>query len=740
MRLDEVRGARAARASRAEARAVYEASIEASLERLPRAHRRGSTPVTRGDPLRPVAARPARKPVAFGKSVAREAEKKAIETARYVIPIACHTAMVYTISGLVLHRLRRMVAASATRPTRRATWSARMVAEVDAARSLLLRAGRRARRSTDAVLENRARRRRASATPRALEAFDKSLGGRTRAARRLGRARARRWSRTRCATCSAAPISTTPRRSRWRSIPAKNPYRLETLNVSTHSPLMRALAHAHYTFRKKLSHTADSQDQRHRTVPGSRPLLSRSVPGARRRGRAGADPRGSGLPRALRGGGRGGLGCARARCSRCGVAPELALYVLPNALAVRFEESGALLDLLHKWTMRTCLNAQREIWQASMDEIEEVRAVHPELVRHVGPPCFVRTGWCGRAAPRARTSAASPSGAISRARSGGSDASPRGARLRCCCRSHAVASARAADSRIAWSGPGTCSSTTRTPTRPNADAPRWDDRVWVFEKKGDRLAWTEYPIVGLHGRAAAASSGATAASSRACSATGSRARRSSRRSRRASSVNPRGMKAKTLRNTRGGWQSASRPTAASASVVTYTEAWSIEGTPDAAGLPARGFARRRAHGIARGADALHDDQRRPGRRRGSRAASIATARRKGSFRMLRAGTGKALTTNARPSRERQSEAFMRGDEPARRARRELSSREAGSRRHRRRLIRAAIDERMRSALDRSRAALGPDRHARAADREEAAVGEAHARRDSRAGQEAVVAP
>ncbi len=60
--------------------------------------------------------------------------------------------------------------------------------------------------------------------------------------------------------------------------PARNPYRLETLNVSTHAPLMRALDHAHYTFRKKLSHSADSQDQRHRMVAGSRPLLSRSVP------------------------------------------------------------------------------------------------------------------------------------------------------------------------------------------------------------------------------------------------------------------------------------------------------------------------------------------------------------------------------------------------------------------------------------------------------------------------------
>ena len=55
--------------------------------------------------------------------------------------------------------------------------------------------------------------------------------------------------------------------------PARNPYRLETLNIGVHAPMMRALQHANFTFAKKISHTADSQDQRHRMVPGSRPLL-----------------------------------------------------------------------------------------------------------------------------------------------------------------------------------------------------------------------------------------------------------------------------------------------------------------------------------------------------------------------------------------------------------------------------------------------------------------------------------
>ena len=61
--------------------------------------------------------------------------------------------------------------------------------------------------------------------------------------------------------------------------PSKNKYLGETLNVSTHSKLTRALFHPHYTFRKKLSHTGDSQDQRHRMTPGLPAHPSRPDPG-----------------------------------------------------------------------------------------------------------------------------------------------------------------------------------------------------------------------------------------------------------------------------------------------------------------------------------------------------------------------------------------------------------------------------------------------------------------------------
>jgi len=330
----------------------------------------------------------ARKSVAFGKNVAREAEKRAIETARYVIPIACHTAMVYTISGIVLHRLRRM-ARVCDAPAEACRVVGAMVAEVEKLDPSFFGRVGSPPLEADEVVE-------AQLSPSGVgdpglcEAFDKSLDGRT--------SRLVDWS-----VRGPAVVADAVRHVLGRADlpddealalaldPGRNPYRLERLNVSSHAPLMRALAHAHYTFRKKLSHTADSQDQRHRTVPGSRPLLSRAVP-ARPDvivpELIAQDPACLALFTEL----VESQWHARERLLDAGVASELALYVLPNAVAIRFEESGNLQDLLHKWTMRTCLNAQWEIWRASMDELEQVRAVHPALVAHAGPPCFVRDG------------------------------------------------------------------------------------------------------------------------------------------------------------------------------------------------------------------------------------------------------------------------------------------------------------------------------------------------------------
>ena len=173
--------------------------------------------------------------------------------------------------------------------------------------------------------------------------------------------------------------------------PAFNAYRLEPLDLAPYSPLSRVSHHAHYTFLKKLSHTADSQDQRHRMTPASRPMLTLThtetsdvvVPpliAANREARAVFEES------------VGKSWAAKERLLTMGVSDEVAVYVLPNATALRFHESGSLMYLAHKWVMRTCLNAQEEIYRASMDELEQVRAVHPRLARHMGPPCVLRRG------------------------------------------------------------------------------------------------------------------------------------------------------------------------------------------------------------------------------------------------------------------------------------------------------------------------------------------------------------
>ncbi|MEE9289365.1 MAG: FAD-dependent thymidylate synthase, partial [Bacteroidota bacterium] len=75
---------------------------------------------------------------------------------------------------------------------------------------------------------------------------------------------------------------------------------------------------------------------------------------------------------------------------RLGVKPEYAMYLLPNAVSVRFTESGDLLNLHHKHKMRLCYNAQEEIWRASLDEAMQIREVNPLIGKYLLPPCTIR--------------------------------------------------------------------------------------------------------------------------------------------------------------------------------------------------------------------------------------------------------------------------------------------------------------------------------------------------------------
>jgi thymidylate synthase ThyX len=333
------------------------------------------------------------------EKVDRQAGKRAIEVARYVLPVAAATTMVHTLSGIVLHRLWRMAAASDTPAEARAVVGAMVerVREIDP--QFFDRFDNVPMQTEEMPEWSRAHGKSEKAAPGAqgdaqafAREFDARLAGRVSLLTDFSPNTPRVVAEAYRAVLGIPESACSDEEAIDLLLnPARNPYRLETLNVGVHAPIMRPLQHANFTFAKKISHTADSQDQRHRMVPGSRPLLVLT------------DTREPDFvtPMLIAGNARAREVYERAMADAWtaknelldrGVPAEIALYLLPNAKAIRLVESGSLLHLLHKWTMRTCFNAQEEIYQASMEEVEQVRAALPAFGRYLGPPCYIRAG------------------------------------------------------------------------------------------------------------------------------------------------------------------------------------------------------------------------------------------------------------------------------------------------------------------------------------------------------------
>ena len=327
------------------------------------------------------------------QKIDRAAEKRAIEVARYVLPVAAATTMVHTVSGIVLHRLWRMAEASDTPAEARAVVG-EMVARArevdpqffDRFDTVPLEQEEMPEWSDTSVKGA------ASMGEEFAREFDARLGSRVSVLTDYSPNAPRVVADAYRAVVGLTEAACSDDEAIDRLLnPARNPYRLQTLNIGVHAPILRALQHANFTFAKKISHTADSQDQRHRMVPGSRPLLML------------ADIRSpdyltpvliAGNPRAKEVYERAmaDAWAAKNELLDRGAPMEIALYLLPNAKAIRLVETGSLLHLLHKWTMRTCFNAQEEIYQASMEEVAAVRAALPQLGRYLGPPCYIRAG------------------------------------------------------------------------------------------------------------------------------------------------------------------------------------------------------------------------------------------------------------------------------------------------------------------------------------------------------------
>ena len=326
---------------------------------------------------------------------APELRKRTQEVARYVLPVATSTSLYHTVSGITLLRYARLCAAyDAPREQRQVV--GRMVAlllEADPLFRNLLEEPLPLEETAEHAFYRESGLAGAAASPvRASWAaeFDRDLGGRVsvlvdwkqRNEETVAQAVRDVLGIPRAALSDDAAIA-------LALDPAANRLHAETLNLTTLGKLTRALHHAHYTFRKRISHAADSQDQRHRMTPASRPCLEAYLAEAPDYVVPSLVREDDGVRRAYE------ESMARtwdaiARLRSLGVPPEDRAYLLPNAVAIRFTESADLLNLHHKLKMRLCYNAQEEIWRASRDEAAAVAGVNPRIGRHLVPPCTLR--------------------------------------------------------------------------------------------------------------------------------------------------------------------------------------------------------------------------------------------------------------------------------------------------------------------------------------------------------------
>ncbi len=320
-------------------------------------------------------------------------KKKEQEVARYVLPVATHAHLYHTISGITLHRYHRLSRQFDT-PLEQKIVVDKMVEEVNKFDPLFFRNIEETMplEQTVEYQQFTAFQDTGKQQPDSFVAeFDAELGGlssklidyKLHAEVVLAQSVRSVLGITRESLSDKDAIDMVLN-------PAKNKYFGESLNLGSLSKLTRTLVHAHYTFKKKISHTADSQDQRHRMTPASRPILQghfsprrvdaiapvviEQTPLAKEFFWETMEKTWNGIRQLL----------------DRGVAAEYALYLLPNAFPVRFEESGDLLNFHHKWTSRLCYTAQEEIWKNCWEEVQQIKKIHPLIADHLTAPCGLR--------------------------------------------------------------------------------------------------------------------------------------------------------------------------------------------------------------------------------------------------------------------------------------------------------------------------------------------------------------
>lgn len=184
----------------------------------------------------------------------------------------------------------------------------------------------------------------------------------------------------------------------------------------------------------------------------------------------------------------------------------------------------------------------------------------------------------------------------------------------------------------------------------NPDAERWEDRVWVFQRDGERLRWVDYPIVVLSDETNRFDRlGTNKASRKLVYWTPNEAQQAELAE--GPKVNSRGSKSKSLRGSDGERWESTGTQPRSLAYVTYEEHWSIDGAKTkpvflrtdvlggGAAAESEGATRFATSEVEAGERVLRGSYERDGTR-------------KGSFVLTRVGAIRNLTSSEEKQRER----------------------------------------------------------------------------------------
>lgn len=188
--------------------------------------------------------------------------------------------------------------------------------------------------------------------------------------------------------------------------PQKNKLLGDVFETAIDDPLGRCLRLINFDFGVKLSLTADSQRQRHRTIAGATPdrlMIFDGEPDYY-------------TPLVIRG--HETLENFYDQVNQrevdnvnwlleVGTRRDIVLYLLPNSQYVRTVERGDLLDHFHRKKLRLCNNAQEEIFFMDLEQSQQLIDEIPQLKNTLKAPCGLRKDigvkpycpegdrWCG---------------------------------------------------------------------------------------------------------------------------------------------------------------------------------------------------------------------------------------------------------------------------------------------------------------------------------------------------------